>query len=66
MNPVPGLPDRTPDEATVDAFARALALAEVRATIRRRRGDDIAAACGQLALATPRVAAGGPAPAARP
>ena len=51
MNPVAdagGL--SAPDDATVDAFQRALREAGIDTFVRRRRGDDIAAACGQLAL----------------
>ncbi|MCI0342470.1 MAG: 23S rRNA (adenine(2503)-C(2))-methyltransferase RlmN [Planctomycetales bacterium] len=51
MNPVAGLPDRASDPATVQAFRRALRAAGVECEIRRQRGDDIAAACGQLRLA---------------
>ena len=54
MNPVPGLPDRAPAPARVDAFVAELARAGVKHTLRRRRGDDIAAACGQLAGADSR------------
>jgi len=51
MNPVAdtgGL--SAPDDATVDAFQRVLREAGIDTFVRRRRGDDIAAACGQLAL----------------
>jgi 23S rRNA (adenine2503-C2)-methyltransferase len=51
MNPVPGLSDRAPAPARVDAFVAELVRAGVKHTLRRRRGDDIAAACGQLRLA---------------
>lgn len=48
-NPVPGLGfDRT-DESTLNAFIRILVDGGVRVTVRRSRGQDIAAACGQLA-----------------
>jgi len=39
-----------PDDAAVDAFQRVLRDAGIDTFLRRRRGDDIAAACGQLAL----------------
>lgn len=39
-------------EATVEVFVNLLRRAGVLAFVRRRRGDDIAAACGQLALST--------------
>ncbi len=61
MNPVPGLPDRAPAPAAVQAFRRALRVAGVECEVRRQRGDDIAAACGQLAVA----AAGAQTPRAR-
>jgi 23S rRNA (adenine2503-C2)-methyltransferase len=48
MNEHPGSPYRRPDEARIDAFASELARAGVTATVRRSRGDDIYAACGQL------------------
>jgi 23S rRNA (adenine2503-C2)-methyltransferase len=56
MNPVPGVSLAAPDEARVDAFAAILRARGLGVFVRRRRGDDIAAACGQLALhgATPR------------
>jgi 23S rRNA (adenine2503-C2)-methyltransferase len=48
MNEHPGSPYRRPDDAAIDAFASELARAGVTATVRRSRGDDIYAACGQL------------------
>jgi 23S rRNA (adenine2503-C2)-methyltransferase len=39
-----------PDDAVVDAFQCVLRDAGIDTFLRRRRGDDIAAACGQLAL----------------
>jgi len=48
MNEHPGSGYRRPDEARIDAFASELARAGVTATVRRSRGDDIFAACGQL------------------
>jgi 23S rRNA (adenine2503-C2)-methyltransferase len=51
MNPVPDNPLEAPSAAEVDAFSAALRDAGVFAFVRRRKGDDIAAACGQLALA---------------
>ncbi|MBO6576343.1 MAG: 23S rRNA (adenine(2503)-C(2))-methyltransferase RlmN [Rhodothermales bacterium] len=51
-NPVPGLGfDRT-EEKTLNAFIRVLVDGGVRVTVRRSRGQDIAAACGQLAAET--------------
>jgi 23S rRNA (adenine2503-C2)-methyltransferase len=39
---------RTPDDAAVDRFGRALAEAGLTVTVRWSRGRDVAAACGQL------------------
>jgi 23S rRNA (adenine2503-C2)-methyltransferase len=39
---------KRPGEAAIDAFARALADAGVPVTVRRSRGPDASAACGQL------------------
>jgi 23S rRNA (adenine2503-C2)-methyltransferase len=48
-NPVPGLDGRASTPAAVAAARASLAAAGVNVTIRRRRGSDIDAACGQLA-----------------
>jgi 23S rRNA (adenine2503-C2)-methyltransferase len=51
FNPVSHRPDlRPPSGRAAQGFARRLAAAGVSATLRTRRGEDIAAACGQLAL----------------
>jgi len=50
MNPHPDSPYRPPPEARVDAFLRELAARGMTVTLRRSRGPDIQAACGQLAL----------------
>jgi 23S rRNA (adenine2503-C2)-methyltransferase len=50
MNPHPDSPFRPPSEEVVDRFLRIVAGAGVRVTLRRSRGADIEAACGQLAL----------------
>lgn len=47
-NPVPGAPYRAASPARAAAFAKALEAAGRKATIRKERGDDIQAACGQL------------------
>ena len=39
---------KRPDEARQDAFMAVLERARIPATIRREKGHDIAAACGQL------------------
>ncbi len=47
-NTVEGLEWRRPSEARQDAFMAVLDRARIPATIRREKGHDIAAACGQL------------------
>lgn len=54
MNPHPDSPYRPPDRETCDAFAASLHRAGLRVTLRRSRGSDIDAACGQLAGRDPR------------
>lgn len=48
-NPVPTLPFLSPDEAVMDAFCARLAARSVVVTLRRPRGLEVSAACGQLA-----------------
>ncbi len=48
-NPVPGLDFKRPSDDRVDWFARQLAPRTPAVTVRRSRGRDIDAACGQLA-----------------
>lgn len=50
LNPAPEIPFGAPDEADVDAFCRVLIDAGVTVSVRRSRGQDILAACGQLRL----------------
>lgn len=50
MNPVEGAGLKAPRDEVVDRFQDCLQRAEVPTFVRRRRGDDVAAACGQLAL----------------
>lgn len=50
-NPVEGTDFSSSDEATLDAFIGELVARRVRVTVRRSRGQDIDAACGQLAVA---------------
>ena len=59
MNPVAHTPWVAPPDAVIERFAAILAAAGVTATIRRNRGQEIGAACGQLAAER----AGEPAPA---
>ena len=47
-NHVEGLDWKRPSEARQDAFMEVLTRANVPATLRREKGHDIAAACGQL------------------
>ena len=49
LNDTPGYPVRGSARSVVDAFRAILEGRGVSATVRRTRGDDIAAACGQLA-----------------
>jgi 23S rRNA (adenine2503-C2)-methyltransferase len=49
MNSHEGSELRSPPADVIDRFTAALAEAGVRVTLRRSRGSDIAAACGQLA-----------------
>ncbi len=50
-NPAPELPFAPPSARRVTAFAQALQAAGVKATVRKERGGDINAACGQLRAA---------------
>jgi hypothetical protein len=59
MNPVAHTPWTASPDAAIERFAAILAEAGVTATIRRNRGQEIGAACGQLAAER----AGEPAPA---
>jgi len=49
LNPTPGWPTRGTSPARVQAFRDQLVALGVNATVRRNRGTDIDAACGQLA-----------------
>jgi 23S rRNA (adenine2503-C2)-methyltransferase len=53
-NRVEGLPWKRPDEETQEKFLAALEKQKVVATLRREKGQDIDAACGQLRLKTER------------
>ncbi len=48
LNPTPAFPGRAPDPPRLQRFAAALADEGLRVTVRRTRGADIDAACGQL------------------
>ena len=52
LNPTPGFGTRGSSPEAVEAFRRRLADAGVNVTVRQNRGNDIDAACGQLAGST--------------
>jgi 23S rRNA (adenine2503-C2)-methyltransferase len=52
LNPGPEIPFQTPSPASVDAFQQILIAAGIPAYLRRPRGLDIYAACGQLKRTT--------------
>ncbi len=48
LNPAPGIPYERPSDDQVDRFAQILADHHVTVSVRKSRGQDIRAACGQL------------------
>ena len=58
LNEAPGIPYRRPSDARVDRFARTLAERRVVVSVRKSRGRDIRAACGQLIVEGARPATG--------
>ena len=50
LNEAAGIPYARPSDERVDAFAQILADAHVTVSVRKSRGRDIRAACGQLAV----------------
>jgi 23S rRNA (adenine2503-C2)-methyltransferase len=50
LNPAPQLPFEAPTREAVEAFCRVLADADMTVSVRKPRGQDILAACGQLHL----------------
>ena len=48
LNPAPGIPYTRPSDARVDRFAQMLADRHITVSVRKSRGQDIRAACGQL------------------
>jgi 23S rRNA (adenine2503-C2)-methyltransferase len=50
LNPAAEIPFSAPTPAAVDAFCRVLAKSQLTVSVRRPRGQDILAACGQLHL----------------
>jgi 23S rRNA (adenine2503-C2)-methyltransferase len=63
LNPAPEIPFQAPSPATVNTFAQLLADAHLTVSVRRPRGQDILAACGQLHLTRPPVRPAAPPPA---
>jgi 23S rRNA (adenine2503-C2)-methyltransferase len=60
LNEAPGIPFSRPSDDRVDAFAEVLAAHRLTVSVRKSRGRDIRAACGQLI-----VEGGRPSPAQR-
>ncbi len=58
LNPAAGLPYDRPSDEVVDRFARTLAEREITVSVRKSRGRDIRAACGQLIVEGQRHSAG--------
>jgi 23S rRNA (adenine2503-C2)-methyltransferase len=54
LNPAPGIPFERPDDNRVDRFAARLARRGLTVSVRKSRGRDIRAACGQLIVEGPR------------
>ena len=54
LNAAPGIPFSRPSDERVNAFAQALADRGVTVMVRKSRGRDIRAACGQLIVEGPR------------
>lgn len=50
MNPIAGSPLRSSPPHAVEAFRQVLATRRVSCSVRKRRGDEVDAACGQLAF----------------
>jgi 23S rRNA (adenine2503-C2)-methyltransferase len=48
LNPAPGIPYERPSDERVDRFAETLADRHITVSVRKSRGRDIRAACGQL------------------
>ena len=48
LNPAPGIPYDRPSDERVDRFAQILADRHLTVSVRKSRGRDIRAACGQL------------------
>src|SRR5207249_2767117 len=48
LNAAPGIPFERPSDVAIDRFARILADHDLTVSVRKSRGRDIRAACGQL------------------
>ena len=59
LNEAPGIPFERPSDERVNAFAKILADRGVTVSVRRSRGRDIRAACGQLIVEGERRTSGG-------
>jgi 23S rRNA (adenine2503-C2)-methyltransferase len=59
LNEAAGIPFERPSDERVNQFARTLASHGVTVSVRKSRGRDIRAACGQLITETPTLAAPG-------
>jgi 23S rRNA (adenine2503-C2)-methyltransferase len=54
LNAAPGIPFDRPSDAAIDSFAQILANHHLTVSVRKSRGRDIRAACGQLIVEGPR------------
>jgi len=50
LNPAAGIPFERPSDEAIDRFGRILAERGITVSVRKSRGRDIRAACGQLAV----------------
>jgi 23S rRNA (adenine2503-C2)-methyltransferase len=58
LNAAPGIPFERPSDQTIDRFAQILAGHHLTVSVRKSRGRDIRAACGQLIVEGPRQSPG--------
>ena len=58
LNEAPGIPFRRPSDARVNEFAKILADRGLTVSVRKSRGRDIRAACGQLIVESERISPG--------
>jgi 23S rRNA (adenine2503-C2)-methyltransferase len=57
LNAAPGIPFERPEDGRVDAFAKIVADKGLTVSVRKSRGRDIRAACGQLIVEGPKKSA---------